>query len=316
MFSPPNLPDVRVCYVDEAGCTGALPTALSGIQPVFVLAGVDLDVSAIAPLTDDFLMLKRRFFPNAAEPGALYLAWILQEIKGADLRRQTVSPSRRQSRHALGFLDAIVRLLEEYEARLYGRVWIKGVGDPFNGRSVYTFSLQYICQWFNERLAAGDERGIVVCDSRNKALNTIASHSVFTQKFRAAGTGIRTCARCRRSATVKTTLVCRLPICFVRPSCSPWPSMPTAAAPSPECTCVTMECSGTGTDRACRDCRCGDSTPPAAGRGEGSRWMTGSAGGHRVSCSAPRAEHCRLRRLLTSPDVQATPHNGGGGWAG
>lgn len=315
MFSPPNLPDVRVCYVDEAGCTGALPTAHSDIQPVFVLAGVDFDGSAIAPLTDDFLMLKRRFFPNAAEPGALYLAWILQEIKGADLRRQAVSPSRRQSRHALGFLDAIVRLLEEYEARLYGRVWIKGVGDPFNGRSVYTFSLQYICQWFNERLAAGNERGIVVCDSRNKALNT-ASHSVFTQKFRAAGD--RYPNLCEMPTFGHSENHAGVQIADLLCSAFLFPMAVDAycGGTLTECTRVTMECSGTGTDRACRDCRCGDSTPPVAGRGEGSRWMTGSAGGHRVSCSAPRAEHCRLRRLLTSPDVQATPHNGGGGWAG
>ena len=108
-------------------------------------------------------------------------------IKGADLRKQAVSASRRQSRHAIGFLDAVVRLLEKYEARLYGRVYVKGVGRPFNGRSVYTFSLQYICQWFDSSLGGEGTTGIVICDSRNKALNSIASHSVFTQKFQAAG---------------------------------------------------------------------------------------------------------------------------------
>ena len=178
---------MRICYVDEAGCTGTLPSRTSDIQHVFVLGGVDLYSRDLAAFTHDFLHLKRRFFPGLASAGSPYLAWILTEVKGADLRRAAVSGSRRQSRHALGVLDAVVGLLERYGARLYGRVWVKEPGSPFNGRSVYTYSLQYVCQWFNDRLAADDEQGMVVCDSRNKALNSIASHSVFTQKFRAAG---------------------------------------------------------------------------------------------------------------------------------
>jgi hypothetical protein len=178
---------VRVCYVDEAGCTGALPGPTSNVQPIFILCGVDVRAADVSPLTRDFLYLKRRFFPGICPPEAVYLSSILPEIKGADIRRQAVSSSRRQSRQALGFLDAVVKLLEKYEARLHGRIWIKGIGLPFNGRSVYTFSLQYICQWFDHCLGADDTTGVVICDSRNKALNSIASHSVFTQKFRAHG---------------------------------------------------------------------------------------------------------------------------------
>jgi hypothetical protein len=178
---------MRICYVDEAGCTGALPSAGSDIQPVFVLCGVAFQESQLTDLTHEFLALKRRFFPNLPVASSHYLTWILTEIKGSDLRKQAVSPSRRHSRHALGFLDETVKLLERFDARIFGRVWVKGIGIPFNGRSVYTYSLQYICQWFDHCLGLEEDRGMVVCDSRNKALNTIASHSVFTQKFRAPG---------------------------------------------------------------------------------------------------------------------------------
>lgn len=179
---------MRICYVDEAGCTGGLPSLVSDIQPVFVLCGVSFRVQDLGSLTHDFLQLKRRFFPNLLDSAtAPYLSWVLPEIKGADLRKQAVSGSRRQHRHARGFLDAVLKLLEANDARLYGRVWVKGVAQPFNGRSVYTYSLQYICEWFDRCLAHDGDHGVVVADSRNKALNSIASHSVFTQKFRAAG---------------------------------------------------------------------------------------------------------------------------------
>jgi hypothetical protein len=32
-----------ICYVDDAGCTGALPTAESPVQPVFMVGAVVLD---------------------------------------------------------------------------------------------------------------------------------------------------------------------------------------------------------------------------------------------------------------------------------
>jgi hypothetical protein len=178
---------MRICYVDEAGCTGRLPSDGSDIQPVFVLGAVDFAASDLSRFTHDFLHLKRRFFPNLPVEGGLYLGWILAEVKGSDVRRQAISRSRRRSRHALGFLHEIVRLLERYRAGIHGRVWVKAPEEQFNGRSVYTFSLQHICQSFQQRLTTDCSAGIIVCDSRNKALNTIASHSVFTQKFRAAG---------------------------------------------------------------------------------------------------------------------------------
>jgi hypothetical protein len=178
---------MRICYVDEAGCTGMLPAGASDIQPVFVLCGVDFRAEDLSHVTHDFLHLKRRYFPALSAAQSHYLGLILPEIKGSDVRKQATCGSRRRSRHAVGFIESVVRLVEKYHGRLYGRVWVKAPGHEFNGRSVYTFSLQYICHWFNHRLHADDSHGMIICDSRNKALNSIASHSVFTQKFQATG---------------------------------------------------------------------------------------------------------------------------------
>lgn len=178
---------MRICYVDEAGCTGALQSAVSEVQPVFVLCGVDVPQTSIHRITHEFLHLKKRFYPNLAPRGATYLEWILTEIKGAELRKGAADPSRNKRRHALGFLHETLSLLEAEQARVSGRVWVKAIGQPVNGRSIYTFSLQYICKCFNAQLEADDDVGLLVCDSRNKALNSLASFSVFTQKFKATG---------------------------------------------------------------------------------------------------------------------------------
>lgn len=178
---------MRICYVDEAGCTGSLPTAVSDVQPVFVLCGVDLPQSSIHRITHEFLHLKQRFFPNLAPRGSTYLEWILTEIKGSELRRGAADPSRNKRRHSLGFLHETLALLEAEHAHINGRVWVKGIGSQVNGRSIYTFSLQYICKCFNAQLEAADDIGLLVADSRHKALNSVVSFSVFTQKFKSSG---------------------------------------------------------------------------------------------------------------------------------
>jgi hypothetical protein len=178
---------MRICYVDEAGCTGSLPSATSDVQPVFALGGIDVPAASLHRITHEFLHLKKRFHPHLAPRGATYLEWILTEVKGAELRKGAADPSRNKRRHALGFLHETLSLLESENARVTGRVWVKGIGDLVNGRSMYTFSLQYICRCLDRRLQAEEDTGLLVCDSRNKALNTIASFSVFTQKFKATG---------------------------------------------------------------------------------------------------------------------------------
>jgi len=175
------------CYVDEAGCTGMLPSSTSQIQPVFVLAAVVFDQAGTQELTREFIYLKRRFFPNLPTQGGQYLSHILAEVKGAEIRRKAVACSRRERRHARGFLDNVIRLLEARQAKVFGRIWIKGIGTPFNGRSVYTSSMQAICLTFQHQLTSANEQGMVIADSRNKVKNATVSHSIFTQKYKAVG---------------------------------------------------------------------------------------------------------------------------------
>lgn len=178
---------MKICYVDEAGCTGVLPTATSDIQPVLVFGGLIIDYGRLHYMTDRLLNLKQRFFPGAAPIGTSHMGWILHEIKGAELRRDAAGGNRNIRRHRMGYLTEILNLCEACDAKLIGRVWVKGIGRPFNGTSVYTFSLQSIYTDFQNYLTKEEDVGFVILDSRLKHLNTQVAHSIFTQKFKGTG---------------------------------------------------------------------------------------------------------------------------------
>jgi hypothetical protein len=177
---------LKVLYVDEAGCLGALPSCTSNIQPVFAFIATAFDVAQVGDLTREFLALKRRFFPRM-HTSQHHLDDILAEVKGADVRRNAAVGSRRSRRAAFGFLDNLFALIEQHDCKIFGRVWIKGIGAAFTGRSVYTFSMQDTCSTFQTFLATTGEQGFIIADSRNKPANTNVSHCVFTRKFQAVG---------------------------------------------------------------------------------------------------------------------------------
>jgi Protein of unknown function (DUF3800) len=131
-------------------------------------------------------MLKRRFFPQLVSQGK-YLDSILPEIKGSDVRRNAARSSRRQYRQAFGFLDKTFNLLEKFNVSVFGRAYTKEIGGPFDGRAVYTSSIQRICRTFSHYLQCNDDIGLVVADSRNKCMNAMVSHSIFTQKYQSTG---------------------------------------------------------------------------------------------------------------------------------
>ncbi len=176
-----------LCYVDEAGCTGTLPAPTSPIQPVFVLAAVAFPAANLSQATMDFLRLKRRFFPALTAMHPPFLDSIRHEVKGSELRRDIAVGTAVERAHAIGFLDRVIALLERFDARIFGRAWIKGIGVPFDGTAVYTFSIQSVCVSFQSLLATNSAAGFVIADSRRKTQNANVSHSIFTQKFRAAG---------------------------------------------------------------------------------------------------------------------------------
>lgn len=87
-------------------------------------------------------------------------------------------------RQATGFVDKIVRLLEAHEVRLLARIWVKPLGEPFVGRSVYTSSIQALYTYFDHFLQDRSDFGFCIADSRDHLKNVNVAHSIFTQKFR------------------------------------------------------------------------------------------------------------------------------------
>ena len=136
---------MKICFIDEAGDLGALPDPPQpNDQPVLAIAGLFVDTANLHAFTGDFLTLKHRYFPKLPYPSARPLDRILPEIKGADIRRNATRGNARQRLHAFGFLDRILGLLRRYGVRLVARLWIKGIGMPFDATPVYTSSIQGI----------------------------------------------------------------------------------------------------------------------------------------------------------------------------
>ena len=46
---------MKICYIDESGCSGILPAANSPNQPALVICGLFLDVARLKSITYDFL---------------------------------------------------------------------------------------------------------------------------------------------------------------------------------------------------------------------------------------------------------------------
>lgn len=178
---------MKICYVDESGCTGMLPSPTSDVQPVMVFTGLIIDASHLTRLTASYLSIQRRFFPNVVPQTANFLDRILHEVKGSTIRRQAAHDRRRVYRHALGYMDKLVSELQAVEAKLIGRIWIKGIDRAIDGRALYTSSIQRIYEYFQAYLSNVDDIGMIVADGRLKQLNSQVAHSIFTQKFKRGG---------------------------------------------------------------------------------------------------------------------------------
>lgn len=178
---------IRICYIDESGCTGMLPSATSQIQPILVIAGIVFHQNHLTNLTQEYLTLKRKYFPALTPATVPFLEHVKAEIKGSDIRTTIRNGNRNQRRHALGFLDGYVSILERYNAKIFGRIWIKGIGRKINGAAIYTSSIQAACGDFQNLLEFENLNGIIIADSRDYLQNIGVSYSIFTQKFKATG---------------------------------------------------------------------------------------------------------------------------------
>lgn len=175
------------CYVDEAGCPGALPSPTSPVQPSLVLCGLVIPAENLGRITNQFLQLKCRFDPSIRRDIRHFLDTTKKELKGSDLRKEIRTTGRNRRRYIFGFLDSVLALLEESNAQLIARIYVKNPGAPFNGRAVYASSIQQICSNFQHLLVTRDSLGMIIADSRTPALNSVVAHSIFTQKFQVGG---------------------------------------------------------------------------------------------------------------------------------
>jgi hypothetical protein len=122
-----------VAYVDDAGDIQTLNPAVADIQPIVAFGGIMVRQDKLTRLTREFLLLKRDHFGGRMTRGPHVLGDILVEVKGAELRTM-VRGSHRKRRVALRYLDDLLSLIEGFDVRLVGRVWIKEVGVPLDGR--------------------------------------------------------------------------------------------------------------------------------------------------------------------------------------
>ena len=174
---------MRLCYVDESGTAEMLVEADPDQQPVIVIAGVSLPECELTKITHDWIALKKRFEPVLARSGKGWLDAILHELKGANLRKGfRTNASVRQRKRAIGVIDGTLKLLEQYDAKILGRVWMKKLDAENNDMGIHASSLQFICRGFDASLPK-DERGMVVVDSQTYQHNHRLAHSLFTQRF-------------------------------------------------------------------------------------------------------------------------------------
>lgn len=171
-------------YIDEAGCTGDLASATSEIQPVFCITGLIVPQRDLYNLTQQFLDLKRKFFPKIVRECNHDLEIMLHEIKGAGLRKKIRDGNRDQRRHVLRLIGELFDLLEKHNCELIARAYVKKPMALFDGRAVYTSAMQTLCHDFQVYLASKTAKGLIIADSRNKEQNNNLSFSIFTKKYR------------------------------------------------------------------------------------------------------------------------------------
>ena len=180
-----------MCYVDESGDTGLFDANERNSQPVFLLCALIVNQSRLESITREVIRLKQSYFPSYSQRAQHWHDWLKVEVKGANIRRALREDTRKSRRHILGFLSAVVSLLESNDARISARVYIKEPASEFKGASVYYAAIQRLAQTFEDKLMRESEKGVIVLDSRNKVKNVPVAHSLFTWNFSTHGTAYR-----------------------------------------------------------------------------------------------------------------------------
>jgi hypothetical protein len=171
-----------IAYVNECGCSGELPSADSPVMPLLTIAGFAAPAAAVERLTAGLAEWKLRFFPGLCRDLADPEGSILVEVEGAELRR-LARRSKKTARFAAVALGGLLDLLEAEEARLLGRVWIKGIDEPFNRRAIFSTSLQTILAGLGDLCARRGTYGIALLASGDRSPKETLSQQLFSRRF-------------------------------------------------------------------------------------------------------------------------------------
>lgn len=144
-----------LAYLDESGDEQPLRTPED--PPVLVIAAVVVGHENVKNIVWRFLQLKKRYNPSLAIDGVQLSDLIRFEVKGSNLRRDVRSATRRNRRRAIGFLDAVLKLLEEEHASILGEVYIKGA-KPLS-TWVYPDAVARLASRFEHQLQSSDTQG-------------------------------------------------------------------------------------------------------------------------------------------------------------
>lgn len=176
---------MKFCFVDESG-GGEPPDLAPSATPVMAIAGLIVDSDEIRSLTQDFVRLKiKHFAPKMI--GVQSLDFIKTEVKGTQLLSLHRNSARNYRRQASRFLSELMTILETHGVQILGRIWVKAPGASIDVRTRYGYAVQDFARNFEHDLRTSNSEGIIVADSREHALNVQVAHSIFTQKWRAAG---------------------------------------------------------------------------------------------------------------------------------
>lgn len=177
---------MHICYIDESGDSQPVNTKNHDQQPMLIIAGLFVDAERISRLTDDFIRLKRQFYPKLFSNVTHALDVLLTEIKGSNIRSDIRKNSNNSAKvqHHLRFLDGVLKICNDHGIKLISRVWVKSYATPVDDRSVYTITAQNIAKRFQHYLLDNESRGMIIADFRDPARNRYVAHSIFTQKHK------------------------------------------------------------------------------------------------------------------------------------
>lgn len=178
-----------LCYVDESGTCEPYVASDPGSTPVFVIVGMTIASSQLKSLTMAYLHLKKEFEPTLAAADKTLSDLIRFEVKGSKIRKDIRADrgGRNNRRRALGFLDKTIRILEDHNARIIGKVIVKAEGHTLEDKHEYPRAVQELAVSLNSQAASSRSESIMILDSRTKVKNEGNVHHITTRKFRRGG---------------------------------------------------------------------------------------------------------------------------------